>query len=89
MDTTANNTGGRESPGTSTAKSSRRDSLTDKVTLPILNQMQQNSTVNSSEADFKVADIMGVLSQKTICGIPGSSNTNCMSVNSRVISIFN
>lgn len=73
---------GLESPGTSTAKSSRRDSLTDKVVLPSLNQIQQNQSINSNEAD-----IMGALSQD-ICGIPGTSNTNCMSVNLHVTSIL-
>lgn len=36
LDSTTSNSGGRDSPGTatSTAKSSRRDSLTDKIVIP-------------------------------------------------------
>lgn len=39
----ATSSGGRDSPGTatSTAKSSRRDSLTDKVIIPTQSQIQQ------------------------------------------------
>lgn len=47
---TSNNSGGRDSPGTatSTAKSSRRDSLTDKVIIPTQSQLQQKqqSSIN-------------------------------------------
>lgn len=43
LDSTTSNSGGRDSPGTatSTAKSSRRDSLTDKVVIPTQSQLQQ------------------------------------------------
>lgn len=43
LDSTTSNSGGRDSPGTatSTAKSSRRDSLTDKVVIPTQSQIQQ------------------------------------------------
>lgn len=43
LDSATSNSGGRDSPGTatSTAKSSRRDSLTDKVIIPTQSQIQQ------------------------------------------------
>lgn len=43
LDSATSNSGGRDSPGTatSTAKSSRRDSLTDKVVIPTQSQLQQ------------------------------------------------
>lgn len=50
LDSATSNSGGRDSPGTatSTAKSSRRDSLTDKVIIPTQSQIQQQqqSTTN-------------------------------------------
>lgn len=44
LDSATSNSGGRDSPGTatSTAKSSRRDSLTDKVIIPTQSQIQQH-----------------------------------------------
>lgn len=43
LDSATINSGGRDSPGTatSTAKSSRRDSLTDKIVIPTQSQLQQ------------------------------------------------
>lgn len=54
LDSATSNSGGRDSPGTatSTAKSSRRDSLTDKVIIPTQSQLQQKqqSTVATTAA---------------------------------------
>lgn len=49
LDSGTSNSGGRDSPGTatSTAKSSRRDSLTDKVIIPTQSQLQQKQQSSS------------------------------------------
>lgn len=74
LDSATSNSGGRDSPGTatSTAKSSRRDSLTDKIVIPTQSQLQQKQQTNNQ---MLPQSIQMQVPKATAFEIP-SNNTN-------------
>lgn len=82
IENTSSNSGGRDSPSTatSTAKSSRRDSLTDKIVIPTQSQIQQ-----------KQQSIDQMLQQTTQVDVPKSTAfelpTNNTNINRKYVLI--
>lgn len=71
IDQSSANVGGRESPSTatSTAKSSRRDSLTDKIVIPTQNQLQH-------QAAGQIHQQASIVNRSVAAEIPKNNTTN-------------
>ncbi|XP_055317869.1 WD repeat-containing protein 47 isoform X4 [Sitodiplosis mosellana] len=80
LDSATSNSGGRDSPGTatSTAKSSRRDSLTDKVIIPTQSQIQQQQTTNQVQSPPQSTQMQ--VPKEAAFEIP-TANTNRSNIN--------
>lgn len=79
LDSATSNSGGRDSPGTatSTAKSSRRDSLTDKIIIPTQSQIQQQEQSTTNQVQNSPQSTQMQVPKGTAFEIP-TANRRCV-----------